>query len=145
MKRFLWGMLAVQALAFAIGAIVLSEPTTPGSVSTFQSVGTITDKIVAALGLGATILVALVSIAPERAQLWFALAVDAGALLIAWLLLQASPFALSVTIGAVALVTFALVVRSLVTYSGSEEPDELFEREAQSEAPEPHPWTSVRN
>lgn len=139
MKRLLWVMLTVQALAFAIGAVVLAEPTTPGSVSTFQSVGTITDKIVAALGVGATILVALISMAPQRASLWFALAVDAGALLIAWLLLQASPFAVSVTIGAVALVTFALVTRSLVTSAGADEPDELVEREA----PAQDPWTSV--
>lgn len=134
MKRLLWLMLAVQAVAFAIGVIVLSEPTTPGSASALQSVGTLTDKVIAALGLGATIVAAL-SVAPDGANRWFGLAVDAAALLIAWLLLQASPFVLSVTLAAVVLVTFALIVVSLVRQQPSGDADELFEREAHGDAP----------
>lgn len=110
MKQLLWVLLVVQALAFAVGLILLSEPAVPGSAFEMHLVGTLTDKLIALIGLLATSVMLWLSASPDRGTRWFGLLVDAAALLVAWLLLHATPADLGVTILAVTFVAFAIAL-----------------------------------
>jgi len=137
MKAILWGMLVVQALAFTVGLALQGEPVIPGTPGNMHAVGTLTDKFLALLGLLATVALCSLFASRDRTARLFGLGMGAGALLIGWLLLQARPFGLSATIAAITLVTFVLLVATLVQ---DREPREEADYETADEASEPQTY-----
>lgn len=142
MKALLWVMLIVQALAFVVGLALQGEPVIPGTPGGLHAVGTLTDKFLALLGLLATLALCSLFASLDRSARLFGLGMGAAALLIAWLLLQASPFGLSLTIAVIAAVTFGLLVVALVQDRTSEE--EVGDDEAdETVEPQSYPRVSV--
>lgn len=133
MKRLLWLMLAAQAAAFAVA--VAMPPVPPGPATDLQPIGIFIDRFVAALGFSVTVVVALLSVSPDRANRWIEVAVDATAVVIAWLVLGGYPFALTVIFGAVVAATFALIVLSLLTSRQSHDDGRRFDRKTGDDAP----------
>ena len=107
----LWGLLTVQAVAFAIGIAVFSQPPPPSEVPDLSPVTSAIYRTLAVLGFGLTVLDGWLFVPPSRGFRRVDVAVEASILVIAVFLLHADPRALSATL--CALTAAALAVLSL--------------------------------